>query len=100
MSSEKLTTLLEKRKQLDARIKAAQAKERTQQRKDDTRRKIIAGALALEHMETNADSDFAAQLMRLINRYVVKPKDRALFNLPPLNGENPPAAREDFKMQR
>jgi hypothetical protein len=53
----------------------------SQQRKDDTRRKIIAGAIALEHAEN--DPEFAAGLAALLNRYVVKPQDRALFDFLP-----------------
>jgi hypothetical protein len=43
-----------------------------QKRKDDTRRKIIAGAIMLEHAETNAA--FAAELTALLNHYVTKPQ--------------------------
>jgi hypothetical protein len=50
----------------------------SQQRKDDTRRKIIAGAIALEHAQT--DPGFAAELAALLNRYVMKPQDSALFD--------------------
>jgi hypothetical protein len=49
-----------------------------QKRKDDTRRKIIAGALVLERAET--DAAFAAELTALLNHYVTKPQDRALFD--------------------
>jgi hypothetical protein len=49
-----------------------------QKRKDDTRRKIIAGALVLERAET--DAAFAAELAALLNRFVTKPQDRALFD--------------------
>jgi hypothetical protein len=49
-----------------------------QKRKDDTRRKIIAGALMLERAET--DPVFAAELVALLNHYVTKPQDRALFD--------------------
>lgn len=49
-----------------------------QKRKDDTRRKIITGALVLERAE--ADAAFAAELAALLNRYVTRPQDRALFD--------------------
>lgn len=52
-----------------------------QQRKNDTRRKIIAGALALEHAQH--DPDFAATLAGLLNEHVTKPQDRALFDFLP-----------------
>lgn len=57
-----------------------------QKRKDDTRRKIIAGALILEHAEKNKTSDIAKKLNALIEEYVVKPNERSLFGLAPLPG--------------
>ena len=49
----------------------------SQQRKDETRRKIIAGAIALERAQY--DPDFAATLAGLLDEKVTKPADRALF---------------------
>jgi hypothetical protein len=49
-----------------------------QQRKDDTRRKILVGAAALDLM-TN-DAAFAAEFTALLNHYIKKPQDRALFD--------------------
>lgn len=73
-----------KRDQLDAQIKLKQARLHQQARKDDTRRKIIAGALALEHATTNPDSDFGKKLFRLLDEYVITDRERALFDLAPL----------------
>lgn len=75
-----------KLKQIQARIARDKAKLRDQERKDDTRRKIIAGSLALEHQ----DAEFQATLNRLLRQYV-KPRDRHLFDLPPLPETEPPA---------
>jgi hypothetical protein len=47
--------------------------------KPNTRRKVIAGALALEHFEKNRDSEFGRIMFRLLDEYVVRPHDRALF---------------------
>jgi hypothetical protein len=49
-----------------------------QHRKDDTRRKIIVGAAALDLM--TKDAAFAAEFTALMNHYVTKPRDRALFD--------------------
>ena len=49
------------------------------ERKADTRRKVIAGALALEHFVANRNSEFARILFRLLDEYVVRPHDRGLF---------------------
>lgn len=61
----------------NARLKKQMAERR---RKTDTRRKIVAGSLALAHAEI--DPDFAAALYRLLNRFVLA-RDRHLFDLPP-----------------
>ncbi len=61
----------------------ARAKER--QRKLDTRRKIVAGAIVLKHAET--DPAFAKELGDLLERFVLD-RDRHLFGLP----EESPAA--------
>lgn len=65
----------EKAKQHEARM-------RQRARKLDTRRKIIAGALALEHAKR--DEAFRNQLLALLERYVEGDTERALFGLAPL----------------
>lgn len=82
--SKKLDALQKKAAALDAQIKAVKARERENARKLDTRRKIIVGALALNHMEKNPGSDFSKKLAALINEYVAKPYERELFDLKPL----------------
>ncbi|HTV27872.1 MAG TPA: hypothetical protein VMF32_08830 [Xanthobacteraceae bacterium] len=52
---------------------------RRRERKLDTRRKIIAGAIALEHMKY--DPAFAARFQELLDRYVRKSPERLLFGL-------------------
>lgn len=84
MSNSRLNKLKAKKAQIDAQIKAAEARDRQQKRKDDTRRKIISGALALEHAERNPDSDFARTMLRLIQDGTKTDRDRALFDLDPL----------------
>ena len=80
MTTDRLEKLRQKRAQLDAQIKDAEARARQQSRKDDTRRKIIVGALAIEHMTTHPGSTFALKLAELIDTYVTKPSDRSLLN--------------------
>lgn len=58
---------------------------KTQERKLDTRRKIIAGALALEHILH--DATYGRMFVRLLDTYVTRDGDRALFGLPPLPPE-------------
>lgn len=77
--SEQLAKLETKKSQLDARIQKKKAQVRGQQRKDDTRRKIIAGALALEHMAH--DKKFRAVMGALIEEHVTRENDKRLFDL-------------------
>lgn len=76
---ELLAELEAKKSQIDARIQKKRAAVRTRQRKRDTRRKIIAGALALEH--ARIDTAFGATLSKLLNEHVTRPDDRKLFQL-------------------
>jgi hypothetical protein len=78
-TADRLKTLREKREQLDNQLKALEAREQKAQRKADTRRKVIFGALAREHYEKNPDTEFHRIMFRLLDEYVVRPHDRALF---------------------
>lgn len=77
--ADRLVSVQEKIRQLQAQEAAMLARQKEQARKDDTRRKVIAGALAIEHFEKNPDSEFARVMLRLLNDYVTRPSDRALF---------------------
>ena len=76
---EQLDALEKQKEQLAARIQKKKAQVRGRQRKEDTRRKIIAGALALEHAAH--DPAFGATLKRLLQEHVTRPEDRKLFDL-------------------
>jgi hypothetical protein len=82
-TTDRLTTLREKRDQIDAQLRALEARKKEAERKADTRRKVIAGALALEHFAANPDGEFARVLYRLMDEYVIRPHDRALFDFLP-----------------
>lgn len=76
---QQLYELEQKRQQLDARIQKKRAIARKRERKRDTRRKIIAGALALEHMQH--DEQFAATMETLLREKIPRPEDRELFDM-------------------
>jgi hypothetical protein len=78
-TADRLETLRRKREQLDAQLRALAAREKQADRKADTRRKVIFGALAREHYDKNPDSEFHRIMFRLLDEYVVRPHDRALF---------------------
>lgn len=65
-----------------AKVQKYEALQKQRDRKLDTRRKIIAGALALEHMRY--DPEFGAQFRELLDEYVTREEERKLFGLPPL----------------
>ncbi len=96
-TTDRLQILRDKRDQIDAQVKALEAKTKEAERKADTRRKVIAGALALEHYEKNRDSEFGRILFRLLDEYVVRPHDRALFpDLPSPDSGDGSDAGADF----
>ena len=53
-----------------------------QQRKDDTRRKIILGGVVVGWMKSNPE--YASKLKEQLNGSLKAERDRALFGLPPL----------------
>ncbi len=73
---EKIADLQKKQDQLQAKIKNEKAKLTSEKRKMDTRRKIVAGAIALEHMEH--DENFKNVMEGLLKRHL-KDADRQLF---------------------
>jgi hypothetical protein len=70
--------------QLQAKLRRQEAAAKTRDRKADTRRKVIAGALALNHLEKNPNDPFGRKMAALLDEYVTKPNERLLFGLPPV----------------
>lgn len=68
--------------QISNQIKSTQAKLAEKERKIDTRRKIIAGAVALEHAEKNPE--WGKDFLALLSKAVTRKDDRELLGLPPL----------------
>lgn len=76
---QQLEELTKKEEQLKARIQKKKAQVRAVDRKKATRRKIIAGALALEHM--SHDAKFSKVMETLLREHVKRKEDRELFDL-------------------
>lgn len=76
---QQLAELEQKQSQINARVQKKRAEVSKKNRKQDTRRKIIAGALALENMER--DGQFAEAMRGLLKQHVTRPADRKLFDL-------------------
>lgn len=78
--NKKLQALQERRDQLNAQIQALKAREQSQKRKDDTRRKVVIGGVLLRAVESGEVEH--AWLERLLDRHVTDMRTRALLELP------------------
>lgn len=81
--NDKIQKQQERLKQLKAQKLALEAKEKKriaeQQRKEDTRKKILLGAYLLKKMgESEANNQ---RILMDLDQYLVEPRDRALFGL-------------------
>lgn len=81
MASNYLERLKQQREQLSARIQAAEARERTAERKRDARRKILIGAYYLDMAQKEGKYE---QLVKRMDEFLTRNSDRKLFNLPDL----------------
>ena len=79
----KLEELLKKREQLNAQIQKERNKLYSQQRKEDTRRKILLGALMLEMMKKGELDE--KKIIQRLSGFLTKDIDRKLFDLPEKN---------------
>ena len=83
----KIEAQLEKLKQLKARKQAIEAREKSkqkeQERKDDTRRKILLGSYLIKKMQSNEANK--EKILAELNEYLTEDRDRQLFDLPPIN---------------
>lgn len=79
---ERLKQQEERLKQLKAQKQAIEAREKKkiteQQRKDDTRRKILLGSLALKKMENEENK---IKILAELNEYLTEDRDKKLFGL-------------------
>ena len=69
--------------QLDARKKTLQARLGKQERANDTRRKILLGALVLQRLETGHDPEFSKRLRDWLGRelpgFLIRDADKLLL---------------------
>ena len=75
-----LEELEQKRATLDARIQTERAKLRVRTRKQENRRKVLAGAAVLFHADQ--DPVFKKTLMNMIDGFLSREDERAAFDLP------------------
>ena len=81
--NEKIAKQQEKLNQLKAQKQAIEAREKKkaieQQRKDDTRRKILLGSYLIKKM--NANEANKEKILAELNEYLTEDRDRRLFDL-------------------
>jgi large subunit ribosomal protein L7/L12 len=80
--SKQLERVRKKEAELKALRQKLEAAEKTRERKKDVRRKILLGAMLLEHLE--AESARGSALKAELEGYLTREADRALFGLLPL----------------
>jgi large subunit ribosomal protein L7/L12 len=89
MSKTTLDNLLKKKEALEARIESLKAKERHQQRKDETRQKILLGAYIKQHQGEGIDWQ---EWLKKLDPFLERENDRKLFGLPVRSKEKEEAA--------
>ena len=73
-----ITKLEQRAERINRQLRKARAAESDKARAEDTRRKIIEGALCETHALANRRSEFAGVYVGLLKQYV-RPEDRWLF---------------------
>jgi hypothetical protein len=92
MTSSTVEALLKRREQLDNRIQNLRTREKSQQRKNETRMKILAGAYLLEKHEKEGTF---LELVSAIDGFLYREKDRAIFGLKPREKDNSKKDQKD-----
>ena len=80
-AGERIAELEQQKQQIVNRITRLRTVESTKARKIDTRRKILAGACVLDRADKDQAS--ARHLREILDDFLTKPQDRALFDLAP-----------------
>lgn len=74
-----------KAREIERKMQSVRAKQQAEQRKLDTRRKVLVGAMVLEQVERGEwpQERFTAAM----DRFLTRDNDRALFDFPPKKDE-------------
>ena len=79
--ADRIRKLEEQRARINAEIQRVRSRENQAERKRDTRRKILVGAMVLDQVERGEGSE--ERLKAVMDRFLEREQDRALFELPP-----------------
>jgi len=83
--STKLEKLKQQQEKIKAQIQKEEAKKKIQNRKFDTRRKILIGAVVMERMKK--DRALSEKVKKILTESLTRDNDRKLFELPPIKKE-------------
>lgn len=86
-AADRLAKLEEQRARINAEIQRVRAREQQQERKNETRRKVLVGAMILA--KVNSSEWPEDRLMAAMDAYLERDHDRALFGLPPRQKDEP-----------
>ena len=75
----KLEKLKEKQAQIKAQIQREVQRESNRKRKEETRKKILLGAMVLDRM--NKNEDYKNNIHQKLETYLTNDRDRELFGL-------------------
>ena len=79
MSNKRLEHFWENQKQIEDRIQEIKAQESTEKRKEDTRKKILLGAMVMHLIETGYWQK--EEIYKQLDKFLDKPIERKLFGL-------------------
>ena len=83
--ADRIRQLEEQRARINAKIQRVRSRESQEERKRETRRKILAGAMVLDRVKRK---DLSEKLFKAdMDRFLERDQDRALFGLPPRTAE-------------
>lgn len=79
--NEQLEKLEQKKREIERKISEIRAKQSAEERKRETRKKVLIGAMILQ--QVNEGKYDKAHLTALLDDFLVRDVDRALFGLEP-----------------
>ena len=79
-TEDRLSKLAAQKRQIEAQMARLNARQTAEKRKQDTRRKILAGAVILRL--ANEEESVKALLYDALDKSLKLPRDRSLFDLP------------------
>lgn len=89
----KIDKIQQRIEQLKEQLKKEKAKENARQRKIDTRKKILLGAMLMHWVETEEFKE--ADLLKGLDKFLTRNIDRALFGLPEISDSTQPTKKKN-----